>query len=185
MPDAPSRPSAPTRGVGHRPPAARAGRGGRTLDVGAATVSASLTTSGAASITMDSLTLSGSVIAKGTASLTIQGALTMSGGDLTSTSGAVSVTGNVNISSALSAIDFGSESWTVSGTWTNASTDATWDAGTGTVLFDAAAGGAETFADTNLAEDEFNNVTFTSNAGTSQTFTLATRGVRWGGARAG
>jgi len=152
-----------------------------TLDVGAATVSASLTTSGAASITMDSLTLSGSVIAKGTASLTIQGALTMSGGDLTSTSGAVSVTGNVNISSALSAIDFGSESWTVSGTWTNASTDATWDAGTGTVLFDAAAGGTMTFADTNLAEDEFNNVTFTSNAGTSQTFTLATRGVRWGG----
>ena len=151
------------------------------LSTGAATVSASLTASGAASLTFDGLTISGSTIAKGTASLTVQENLTMSGGDLTSTSGTVSVTGNVDISSA-SAIDFGSEAWTVTGTWTNASTDGTiWEAGTGTVTFTSATGGTMTFAGTNLTEDEFSSVTFGSSASTAQTFTMATRGLRWGG----
>ena len=133
------------------------------LDVGAATVSAALTATGAAAITMNGLTLSANTFAKGTATLIIEGALTMSGGDLTSTSGDVTVTGNVNISAATSAIDFGSETWTVSGTWTNASTDGTvWEKGTGTVIFDSGTGGTMTFAGTNLSEDEFNNVTFSS-----------------------
>src|SRR5439155_1298253 len=39
--------------------------------------------------------------------------------------------------------------------------------------------GTMTFAGANLAEAEFNNVTFTSSAGTAQVFTMATRGLRW------
>ncbi len=108
------------------------------------------------------------------------GALTMSGGDLTSTSGAVTLSGAVNISSAASAIDFGSETWTVSGTWTNASTDGTvWEAGTGTMTFDTGVASTMTFAGTNLAEDEFSSVTFNSTA--AITYTMATRGLRLGG----
>ena len=150
------------------------------IDSGAFTLNGStLSISGAAAMVHDGLTITSGTYAKAAAALTVQGALTMSGGDLTSTSGAVSVTGAVSISSVASAIDFGSETWTVTGTWTNASTDAAWDAGTGTVTFDSATGGTMTFAGVNLAEAEFNNVTFTSSAGTAQTFTMATRGLRW------
>jgi len=129
-------------------------------------------------VVTNALTISGGTFAKSTFTLSL-GSLTMSGGDLTSTSGAVTITGVVNISSTSSAIDFGSETWAVSGTWTNASTDSAWDAGTGSMLFDSATGGTMTFAGANLAEAEFNSVTFTSSAGTVQTFTMATRGLRW------
>jgi hypothetical protein len=133
-------------------------------------------------LTAATLTLSGGILAKGTQTLTVNGGLTMSGGDLTSTAGDVIITGAVNISSALSAISFGSETWTVSGTWTNASTDDTsWSAGTGTVLFDSATGGTMAFAGSNLTGPEFNNVTFSSSAGTAQVFTMATRGLQWAG----
>jgi hypothetical protein len=143
------------------------------------TVSAGTATLASALIITNTFIISGGTVVKGTNALTSVGALTMSGGDLTSTSGNVVVTGAVNISSALSAIDFGSETWTASGTWTNASTDATWDAGTGSILFDSATGGTMTFAGANLSEAEFDDVTFTSSAGTPQTFTMATRGLRW------
>lgn len=154
-----------------------------TIDGGAATfVSAgSFIISGAATLIWDGITMSAETFPKGTATLTVQGNFTMSGtADLTSTSGAVSITGNVDIQAVTNSIDFGSEAWTVSGTWTNASTDATWDAGTGTVTFTSATGGTMTFAGTNLAENEFKNVTFTSSAGTAQTFTMVTR-LRLGG----
>src|SRR5438093_9133430 len=103
----------------------------------------------------------------------------MSCGDITSTSGTVTITtGNVNISSASSAITFGSETWNIAGGWTNASTDGTvWDAGTGSVIFNAGAAKTMTFAGANLSEAEFNNVTFNDSA--AITYTMATRGLRW------
>ncbi len=142
------------------------------------TISAGTSTLAGAIVVTNALTISGGTLAKSTFAITSAGSLTMSGGDLTSTSGAVVITGAVNISSAASAIDFGSETWTVSGTWTNASTDGVgWDAGTGTVTFDSATGGTMTFAGTNLSEAEFNNATFNSTSGTAQTFTMATRAL--------
>ena len=133
-------------------------------------------------VVTNGLIVSAGTLAKNTRTITI-GSLTMSGGDLTSTSGAVVVTGNVNISAVGSAIDFGSEAWTVSGTWTNASTDgAVWEAGTGTITFDSAIAAIMTFAGANLAEDEFSAATFASTAAGSITFTMATRGLRLGGA---
>lgn len=141
----------------------------------------SLTTTLASSLVVTgSLTLLTGTFAKGTQTLTA-GSLTMSGGDLTSTSGDVTVNGAVNVSSASSSIDFGSEIWTVTGTWTNSSTEAAWDAGTGTMTYTSPTGGTMTFAGSNLAESEFNHVTFNSSAGTAQTFTMATRSLRIGG----
>jgi hypothetical protein len=129
--------------------------------------------------------IGGSTFVKGTQTLTVNGALTLGSAgttnSITSTSGDVSVSGNVVVFGAADFIDFGSEAWVISGTWTNSTTSASWDAGTGTVTFASATGGTMTFAGSNLAEDEFNNVTFTSSAGTSQTFTMATRGLRFGG----
>src|SRR2546422_2553302 len=73
------------------------------------------------------------------------------------------------------------KSWTVTGTWTNASTSASWTPGTGTVTFTSATGGTMTFAGTNLPGNEFNNLSFTSSAASAQTFTMATRALIWGG----
>jgi hypothetical protein len=115
-------------------------------------------------------------------SISISGALTLSGGNIAcATSTTTAAVAAVNISAAASYIDFGSGAWTVSGTWTNATTTASWDAGTNTVTFTSATGGTMTFAGANLAEAEFNNVTFTSSAGTAQTFTMATRQLDWAG----
>src|SRR5207247_169875 len=75
----------------------------------------------------------------------------------------------------------GSSTWTVTGTWTNASTSASWSAGTGTVTFTSATGGTMTFAGANLPGNELNNVSFTSSAASAQTFTMATRALIWGG----
>src|SRR3989449_1559145 len=49
----------------------------------------------------------------------------------------------------------GTSTWTVTGTWTNASTSASWTPGTGTVTFTSATGGTMTFAGTNLPGNEF------------------------------
>ncbi len=99
---------------------------------------------------------------------------------LTSTSGAVTIdNGGVNVSNAASFIDMGSEAWTVNGPWTNSTTSASWDAGTGSISFGSTGPETMTFAGINLAEVEFNNVTFSSEGG--NTFTLATRGVNIGG----
>ncbi len=139
------------------------------------------TTTMASNVTVGAtLTVSGGTYAKGTTTLTTV-ALALSGGALTSTSGNVTISGNVNISAAPSYIAFGSELWSVAGTWTNASTSASWSAGTGTVTFTSPTGGTMTFAGTNLSGNEFNNLTFTSSAATAQTFTMSTRALRVGG----
>src|SRR2546427_547060 len=98
---------------------------------GTRTLQSQLTTTGL-------LTLSGGTLAKGTNAPTVNAGLTMSGGALTSTSGVVSITGNVSITAPASYIVFGSESWTVSGSWTNNSTSASWSIRTPTVAFNAA-----------------------------------------------
>src|SRR5438093_1524458 len=62
-------------------------------------------------------------------------------GSLTANGSAVVVNGNVNVSAANGYVVMGSSTWTVTGTWTNASTSASWSAGTGTVTFTSATGG--------------------------------------------
>ena len=134
-----------------------------------------------AALVIDSTT----ILAKATFTLTVGTMFTLGAGEanaLTSTSGAVVIGTDVSVADATAYIDLGSEAWTVSGTWTNSTTSASWDAGTGTVTFDAVAGGTMTFAGANLAEDEFSSVTFASTAAGSITFTMATRGLRLGGA---
>src|SRR5438034_599798 len=102
-------------------------------------------------------------------------------GSLTANGSAVVVNGNVNVSAANGYVVMGSSTWTVTGTWTNASTSASWSAGTGTVTFTSATGGTMTFAGANLPGNELNNVSFTSSAASAQTFTMATRALIWGG----
>src|SRR5437016_10501061 len=110
------------------------------------------------------------------------GALTLATlGTLVANGSAVTVNGNVNVGAANAYVVMGSSTWTVTGTWTNASTSASWNAGTGTVTFTSATGGTMTFAGTNLPGNEFNNITFTSSAASAQTFTMATRAIVWGG----
>src|SRR5438309_1921783 len=110
------------------------------------------------------------------------GALTLATlGTLVANGSAVTVNGNVNVGAANAYVVMGSSTWTVTGTWTNASTSASWNAGTGTLTFSSATGGTMTFAGTNLPGNEFNNITFTSSAASAQTFTMATRAIVWGG----
>ncbi len=147
------------------------------------TISGTITLASAIDIT-NALTISGGTFAKSTFAITATD-LTMSGGDLTSTSGNVTISGAVNISAAASAIDFGSEQWTQTGTgcWTNASTDAgTWDSGTGKIVFNTSASCTFTFAGANLGENEFNNVDFLSAGPGPVIFTMATRALQIAGA---
>src|SRR5438309_939251 len=110
------------------------------------------------------------------------GALTVSTfGALTANGSAITVNGNVSISAASGYLILNTSTWTVTGTWTNVSTSASWSPGTGTVTFNSAAGGTMTFAGANLAGNEFNNITFASSAGTPQTFTMSTRALNWAG----
>src|SRR5947199_20494 len=87
-------------------------------------------------------------------------------GSLTANGSALVVNGNVTVSAANGYVVMGSSTWTVTGTWTNASTSASWTPGTGTVTFTSATGGTMTFAGTNLPGNEFNNISFISSAGT-------------------
>src|SRR2546428_738615 len=103
-------------------------------------------------------------------------------GSLTANGSAFVVNGNVSVSAANGYVVMGSSIWTVTGTWTNASTSASWTPGTGTVTFTSATGGTMTFAGTNLPGNEVNNLSFTSSAASAQTFTIATRALIWGGA---
>src|SRR2546422_8308568 len=110
------------------------------------------------------------------------GALALSTfGSLTANGSTVVVNGNVSVSAANGYVVMGSSIWTVAGTWTNASTSASWTPGTGTVTFASATGGTMTFAGTNLPGNEFNNISFNSSAASAQTFTMATRALIWGG----
>src|SRR5256885_3518034 len=146
--------------------------GALTVSGGTRTLQSQLTTSGL-------LTLSGGTLAKGTNALTANAGITMSGGALTSTSGAVSITGNVSIAAA-SYIVFGSETWTVSGSWTDNSTSASWSIGTATVAFNASSAQTMTFAALPGNAPEFSNVTFNSGASTV-TFTMTTNALAWSG----
>src|SRR5207245_9399230 len=94
---------------------------------------------------------------------------------------AFEVNGSVSASAANGYVVMGSSIWTVTGTWTNASTSASWTPGTGTVTFTSATGGTMTFAGTNLPGNEFNNLSFTSSAASAQTFTMASRALIGGG----
>src|SRR5437899_21019 len=143
-----------------------------TVSGGTRTLQSQLTTAGL-------LTLSGGILAKGTSALTANAGLTMSGGALTSTSGGVSITGNVSIAAA-SYIVFGSETWTVSGSWTDNSTSASWSIGTATVAFNASSAQTMTFAALPGNAPEFYNVTFNSGASTV-TFTMTTNALAWSG----
>src|SRR5438132_826972 len=147
--------------------------GALTVSGGTRTLQSQLTTSGL-------LTLSGGTLAKGTNALTANAGLTMSGGALTSTSGAVTIIGNVSIAAAASYIAFGSESWTVGGSWTNNSTSASWSIGTATVALNASSAQTMTFAALPGNAPEFYNVTFNSGASTV-TFTMTTNALAWSG----
>src|SRR2546428_11257247 len=102
-------------------------------------------------------------------------------GGLNSRSSTITIAGNVNASAASAYIVMGASNWTVAGTWTNASTSASWSAGTSTVTFTSATGGTMTFAGSNLAGSEFYNVAFASSAASAQTVTMSTRALRWNG----
>ena len=143
------------------------------------TVTSGTVAAGSAITAVNALTVSGGTFAKSTATLSV-GTLTLSGGALTSTSGNAAISGNVTMSAAASYIAFGSETWSVSGSWDNGSTSASWNAGTATLIFNASSAQTMTFAGSNLAGSEFANVTFNSGS-SAVAFTLATRGLRVAG----
>src|SRR5467141_1692499 len=170
---------------------------GGTNEFNNLTLDASVTTSIIYTMATNALRMSGTLTirnstggATGSTVLTTSGAnlgLTAGGlavstfGALTANASMVSINGNVNISAANGYLVMNSSTWTITGTWTNASTSAAWAAGTGTVTFNSATGGTMTFAGANLSGSEFNNVTFGSSAATAQTFTMSTRALNWAG----
>ncbi len=160
-------------GTGNLRTAGSASFGVLTVSGGTRTLQSQLTTAGL-------LTLSGGILAKGTNAVTANAGLSMSGGALTSTSGAVNIAGNATISAPASYISFGSESWTVTGSWTNSSTSASWSIGTASVTFNSSSAQTMIFAALPGNAPEFNNVTFNSGASTV-TFTIATNALRWSG----
>src|SRR6266571_6052318 len=68
-------------------------------------------------------------------------------GSLIANASAVAINGNANVSAANGYVVMGSSTWSVTGTWTNASTSASWSPGTGTVTFTSATGGTMTISD--------------------------------------
>jgi len=155
---------------------------------GTGTLGAALNDDGGNNAGVGNMTITGTaIVAKSTFAINLSSTssanLTLSGGAITSTSGAVTAN-SVNVSSASSYVTFGSETWTISGTWTNASTSGSWAPGTATVVFKPSTSKTMTFAGANLGStNEFNNVTFDSAASgsTSITFTMSTRALQWGG----
>src|SRR5438876_820596 len=161
------------------------------------TLDASVTTSVTYTMATNALRMSGTLTilnstggATGWSVLTTSGAnlgITVGGlavstfGALIANASAISINGNVNIGAANGYLVMNSSTWTITGTWTNASTSATWGAGTGTVTFNSATGGTMTFAGANLSGSEFNNITFDSSAASAQTFTMSTRALNWAG----
>src|SRR2546428_398592 len=103
-------------------------------------------------------------------------------GSLTANGSAFVVNGNVSVSAANGYVVMGSSVWTVTGTWTNASTSASWTPGTGTVTFTSATGGAVTIRGAGLSGEQVNKLSFTPSAASAQTLTNATRALIWGGA---
>src|SRR5207302_1801302 len=135
---------------------------GATDEFSNLTLDASVTTSTTYTMATNALRMSGTLTirnstggATGWTVLTTSGAnlgITVGGlavstfGALTANASAISINGNVNISAANGYLVMNSSTWTITGTWTNASTSAAWGAGTGTVTFNSATGGTMTFA---------------------------------------
>ncbi|MGI0150142.1 MAG: hypothetical protein ACREDF_11505, partial [Thermoplasmata archaeon] len=107
--------------------------------------------------------------------LTVNGAFSIQGTFLARNS-TVTVTGDIDILTAATIVNLGASTWTINGTWTNSSTSASWNAGTGTVTFTSATGGTMTFAGANLASSEFSTVVFNGGPSTVS-FTMASRGL--------
>src|SRR3989441_617195 len=151
-----------------------------TIALGPVQVLASLIIAGnvslASSLTVSSLTIPSGGLANGPHALTVNGSVALAGGYLTSTSGSVSIAGNVNVPSASSYIAFGSGTWIISGNWTNASTSASWSAGSAVVTFNATTDQIMKFAGANLAGNEFDTIEFDSGSSTT-TFTMASDGL--------
>src|SRR5436853_603542 len=170
---------------------------GATNEFSNLTLDASVTTSVTYTMATNALRMSGTLTirnstggATGWTVLTTSGAnlgITVGGlavstfGALTANASAILINGNVNISAANGYLVMNSSTWTITGTWTNASTSAAWGAGTGTVTFNSATGGTMTFAGANLSGSEFNNIMFGSSAASVQIFTMPTRAMNWAG----
>src|SRR6267378_5490159 len=107
------------------------------------------TTSLAAATTIASIDMTGftgtlDTVAGSNWVLTINGDFDIQGTFLARNS-TVTVTGNVTILTAATVVNLGNSNWTVSGTWTNASTSGTWASGGSTVTFNSATGATMTF----------------------------------------
>src|SRR5205807_5155903 len=171
--------------------------GGAVNEFNNLTLDASVTPSITYTMSTNALRMGGTLmIRNSTGGATGSTILTTSGANLGITSGgltvttfgalvangsAVSINGNVSISAANGYLVLNSSTWTITGTWTNASTSAAWGAGTGTVTFNSATGGTMTFAGANLSGSEFNNIMFGSSAASVQIFTMSTRAMNWAG----
>ena len=111
--------------------------------------------------------------------LTVDGALEIQG-TLLARNSTITVTGDVTVLTAASFINFSGSTWTVTGTWTNASTSASWSIGTATATFNSSSAQTMTFAALPGNAPEFNNVIFNSGASTV-TFTMSTNALVWSG----
>src|SRR2546426_579940 len=124
-----------------------------------------------------------SIGASSNAGLTATGTLTLSGSAVLDGSGVaslVAISGDTSITSTSAYFRMGSGTWTFAGSWSNSSTSTNWVAGTGVVIFDSLSSRTLTFS--NLAGDEFHDVTFQSAAGSGTiVFSMAANGVRWSG----
>ncbi|TLZ77759.1 MAG: hypothetical protein E6K08_02580 [Methanobacteriota archaeon] len=149
-----------------------------TMAINAVRIGAVLTvrnsTAGATGPTILDTSGSNLAVTAGSLALSLLGSVSANGSTVT-------INGNVTVGAAGAYSTMGTSVWTVTGTWTNASTSASWSAGTSTVTFTSATGGTMTFAGSNLAGSEFYNVAFASSAASAQTFTMSTRGLNWGG----
>jgi hypothetical protein len=126
--------------------------------------------------------------ASGSGTGTLNGAMSFTNLTMTAFGGTVdantfnfTISGNVNIG-ASAALKLGSGTHTIAGLWTNNSTaSANWSPGTGTLSVTNMTGGTMTFAGANLSVNEFNNIKFARNVAAPATFTMSTRGLKWGG----
>src|SRR5947199_8340803 len=125
-----------------------------------ATLTSRNSTGGATGPTILTTSASNLGITTGALALTTFGSLTANGS-------AVVVNGNVNVSAANGYVVMGSSTWTVTGTWTNASTSASWSAWTGTVTFTSATGGTLSVSGAKLPVYENDNVCVSHNTATA------------------
>src|SRR5207245_667326 len=109
--------------------------------------------------------------------LTVNGNFLVQGTFLAENS-AVSVSGNVGIVSAGTIVNLGGSTWTVNGTWTNASTSSSWVAGTSTVTIADAGNATLTFPALNGAAGAYSTMG-TSVWTVAGTWTNASTSASW------